>query len=288
MLHDVEVFADPWEHVQMLSDRHRCEVIATLLRRRAHGARVLEIGSGTGLWACMAARLGASRVLAVEPTPTVELVRQLVAHNGLANRVEVVEASIEELTPEPMDLVFSELLNILPFAEGILPVSAVARDWLAPGGHLAPDRLQVLIQPARVAAIDRNLAKMASILDGIEGEAGLDLTPLRRFLDTSSPDLSHGSEHTLVGPPQLVWDLDLRGGATPDARALDLEHSAPANGVVVWFRARYDRDLWLDNQPGERPHWGQLVATFSGSSQALRIRVEADEDSLEIARLGAR
>src|SRR5690606_20161346 len=129
-----------WEHVRLLSDRPRNDALITLLRRHAPGARVLEVGCGTGLLSCVAAKLGAARVYAVEPTPLAEEARRLVAHNGLEGVVEVLEAPIEELTPRPVDLAFSELLNADPFYEGLVPAMEAAAAW---GGRLAPRRLRV-------------------------------------------------------------------------------------------------------------------------------------------------
>ena len=133
-----EGFADLWEHVRLLSDDGRTDALVRLLERHAPGRRVLEVGCGTGLLSCVAAALGAREVVAVEPTGQADLARQLVHAAGLGDRVEVVEAAIEDLSPRPMDLVFSELLNADPFAEGVVEVSRAARAWLADGGLLAP------------------------------------------------------------------------------------------------------------------------------------------------------
>ena len=56
---DLSQFADPWEQLRLLSDAPRNALLIELLRRRAPGARVLEVGCGTGLLSCAAAALGA-------------------------------------------------------------------------------------------------------------------------------------------------------------------------------------------------------------------------------------
>ena len=61
-------FANPWEHLRLLSDPDRNQALVTLLERRAPGATVAEIGCGTGLLSLVAARLGAKKVFAIEPT----------------------------------------------------------------------------------------------------------------------------------------------------------------------------------------------------------------------------
>ena len=66
---------------KVLESRHRAD-------RSLEGKRVLEIGSGTGLAACVCAILGAT-VVATEKEETLEMLRQNVASNGLAGSVEV-------------------------------------------------------------------------------------------------------------------------------------------------------------------------------------------------------
>jgi SAM-dependent methyltransferase len=146
---DATGFANPWEHVRLLSDGDRNEAMLALLARRAPGARVLEVGCGAGLLSCAAARLGARHVYAVEPTPMAAIARQMVRDNGLEGVVEVLEGRVEDLEPRPVDLAFSELLNADPFVEGVLDAMDGAASWcalrgevLSPGEGLSPSPLR--------------------------------------------------------------------------------------------------------------------------------------------------
>ena len=138
-------FSDPWEHALLLSDRNRNDALLRMLAARAPGQRVLEVGCGTGLLSCVAAKMGARHVYAVEPTPLVERARLFVEKNGLADRVTVLQGKVEDLEPRPVDLAFSELLNADPFLEGVVgAMDSVAR-WVVPGGRLSPRRLKVYV-----------------------------------------------------------------------------------------------------------------------------------------------
>ncbi|HJL30481.1 MAG TPA: class I SAM-dependent methyltransferase, partial [Polyangiaceae bacterium LLY-WYZ-15_(1-7)] len=129
---ELEDFADPWEQVRLLQDRARNDALLALLERRAAGARVLEVGTAHGLFACLAAKLGAERVVAVEASPLAATARALVEANGLAGRVEVVEADLLEVDALPglargeVDLAFGELLNADPFVEGVVEAMEAA------------------------------------------------------------------------------------------------------------------------------------------------------------------
>lgn len=101
-------------HFQMLADEARMApfeaAIAHVVRP---GARVLELGAGTGVMSFFAARSGASRVWAVERLPHLaRAARRFLERNGVGDRVEVVNAdAFEYLPPEPVDVVVCEMLH---------------------------------------------------------------------------------------------------------------------------------------------------------------------------------
>lgn len=97
------------------------------------GARVAEVGSGTGRIVRMLLEAGAAHVLAVEPSAGVEALRANT--RDAAGRVEVLHAAGEALPPGlDLDYVFS--IGVLPFVPDPLPLLRAARDALRPGGRL--------------------------------------------------------------------------------------------------------------------------------------------------------
>jgi ribosomal protein L11 methyltransferase len=94
------------------------------------GDRVLDIGTGSGILAIAAARLGAREVVAVDTDPAAAAVaRGNVASNELTGVVQVREGSIEAAERKPHDLVVANILA--PVLERLAP--GVAR-LLRPGG----------------------------------------------------------------------------------------------------------------------------------------------------------
>lgn len=109
------------------------------------GERVADVGTGTGILAIAAARLGAESVLAVEADPwAVEPARANVWGNGVEDRVEVVEAraTAEHVGRlEPFDGLVANIES------GVLRVllpgfgrALAAGGWLVMGGILADQR----------------------------------------------------------------------------------------------------------------------------------------------------
>lgn len=107
--------------------------LAALEDRLRPGALVIDLGTGTGILAIGAAKLGAACVRAVDVAPAaVAAARRNVEANGVADRVCVEEGSLDSLPRGAADLVVANLLtHILQrmFCEGLAGV-------LKPGGVL--------------------------------------------------------------------------------------------------------------------------------------------------------
>jgi ribosomal protein L11 methyltransferase len=116
------------------------------------GDRVADLGTGTGLLAVAALRLGASHVLAVDRDPVaVRVARETLRRNRAGSRVTLISGDAADACDRgPFDLA---LLNIGATVAGrILPRLAPA---LAPGGraviagHLVGDEAELLDLAAR-------------------------------------------------------------------------------------------------------------------------------------------
>jgi ribosomal protein L11 methyltransferase len=96
------------------------------------GARVLDIGTGSGILAVAAVKLGAIAVLAIDVDPDAEsAARTNAERNGCADRIEIALTGPEALTGEPFPVVVANLLTHTHLA--LAPIYA---RLVAPGGTL--------------------------------------------------------------------------------------------------------------------------------------------------------
>jgi len=110
----------PGWHFYMLRDEMRIAAYDAALRRAVTSeSRVLEIGTGTGILAMMAARAGARSVVTCEMTPAIATqAAAIIAQNGYADRVRVVAKHSHKLDAETdldgrADILVSEIIGNL-------------------------------------------------------------------------------------------------------------------------------------------------------------------------------
>lgn len=288
---ELEGFADPWEQLRLLADADRNDALLAWLERHVAGRRVLEIGCGTGLWSCVAASLGAAHVVAVEASPVAEVARALVHDNGLADRVEVLEAELEALAPREVDLAFGELLNADPFVEGVVETFHRAAGWLAPGGLLAPGSLAVFAALTDAGETAEEAVAARAEVAGIAERAGVSTEALEAVLGPREPYRYVAPGAPLVGPPVCLFEVRLGEAAEPPAhvsRSLAVDRDAAVGGVAVWFEARLEEDLVIANRPARPGHFGVLRCDFADpvdlpEGGVLGVEVEVD-DGLVVRR----
>lgn len=137
----------PLWHVPMVNDAPRNDAYEAAIKASVKpGDLVLEIGTGSGLLAMMAARAGA-QVVTCEAVPWIaETARAVIAANGLADRITVVNTlstalSVGDVLPRHADVLLSEIVASDFLSERIIPAVDDARGrLLRPGARILPAR----------------------------------------------------------------------------------------------------------------------------------------------------
>ncbi|QXD16696.1 50S ribosomal protein L11 methyltransferase [Rhodocaloribacter litoris] len=149
------------------STRLVLRVLPSLIRG---GERVLDAGTGTGILAIAAVRLGAAGALAFDIDPwAAENAAENFARNGVADRIAFREGSLEVVPESGFDLVLANinrnvLLDLLPgFAEKTRPGGRIVL-----AGLLTSDRDRMLEAAARMERATR--PALTPLHEATEGE----------------------------------------------------------------------------------------------------------------------
>lgn len=143
-------------HHNMLMDENRMTNFKAAIEHAVFkGAKVLELGGGTGVLSCLAAQK-ASKVWCVEFNP--ELVaesRRFLTLNAHGHKVEVIHANaFDYLPPEPVDVVICEMIHAAMLREKQVEMidsfkQRYLRHFEAPLPVFIPEAVIMAVQPVQ-------------------------------------------------------------------------------------------------------------------------------------------
>jgi tetratricopeptide (TPR) repeat protein len=263
----------PSWHFHMLADTARNAAFDVAIRKAVQtGDLVLDIGTGSGLLAMMAARAGASKVIACESSENIaNAAKDIVAQNGYSERIEVFGLhsgllKVGKQLPAKADVIVTEILDAALLGEGMLPSIWSALQTLA-----KPDAIVV---PA-AAVICVQLVQLPDILSqGTLGNIeGFNLQEFERFRIPQEYEVIHLRAHPDAGKSEILKIKHLNftelGPAIEEERPerFSVEFSklknGQANALALWFDLQLDAEIQLSSGPnGELRHWGQAVFFF--------------------------
>jgi type III protein arginine methyltransferase len=262
----------PRWHFPMMQDRERNIAYEAALRRVIRpGCRVLEIGTGSGLLAMMAARAGAAEVITCECNPAVAAAAsEIIARNGFADRIRLVAKHSSDLEigvdlNGPADVLVSELVTNNLISNGVLPAMEQAvRRLLRPGAKIIPARGAIRVALAEDREAHREEAGTVE---------GFDLSPFNQ-LAAPCYGISVGDERlALRSVPADLFCFDFQsGGPFPEGRATVplVALTGCVNGIAQWFRLEMDEGGWYEDFPGagRTSHW---VVLFYPLRQVIKV-----------------
>jgi type II protein arginine methyltransferase len=220
--------------------------------------RALDIGTGPGTLALMAAQAGAAKVTACERDPLLALIAgRVVAANGLADRIDVVAKPLAELAlgadmEGPADLVFldvfgDDVLDDRPFAL----IADALRRLAGDGARVLPAGASLQVALADWDQAPRYGAREAA---GFDVSAFADLTPPKIAVEIGAADLRLRSDPATLFRFDFTAIRDHVEGETE--LALTARADGPVNGVLHWPCLHLDAATALEERPtpGARSH----------------------------------
>ena len=251
-------------HFPMMNDGRRNDAYeAALDAAVTPDSVVLDIGSGSGLLAMMAARAGAARVDTVEVVPAIaDVAQKIINRNGYGARIAVhnklsTALKIGDDLPQKANVLVTETFDVGVLGEHVVRTIKHAR------ANLLTD--DAIIIPARAEVVGA-LFESAEIYKQakVHNVSGFDLSPFNVFRKPYH-QLSLGNyPHRLLSADFPIFDFDFIGAPIePDTRALTIAASETGlcHGIAFWFRLILDKEHSYDTGAGANPgnHWEQAI-----------------------------
>lgn len=238
------------DYHSMVADNVRMDAYLKALRHRiTPDSVVVDLGTGTGIFAFWAIRFGARKVYAIEPNDAIQTGRQIAADSGLSGQIEFIQGLSTQVTlPEKANVIVSDLRGVLPLYGHHIPTIIDARErFLAPEGVLIP-QCDIL----RAALVSSEQLYHPFIISFDQYPAGVDVSAVRK-VSLNAWGSGKPSPDQIIGPPQEWCRLDYR--TITDANVSgemnwQVESDAMAHGFCLWFDATLADGIGFSNAPG--------------------------------------
>ncbi len=276
-------------HRTLVGDRVRVEAFHRALERVIVKGQsvVVDIGTGTGLLAFLAAKLGAKKVYAYEMNEIGAVAERLKTLNKLRNIELIPGRSTEIIDPPRGDIVVTETLGNFALEEFLVETMNDARTrHVKPGGVLIPGNVAQFVTPV----IAPRLRDELTVWDRVG--YGLDFAPARVmslnnvYIRTLKP-----AELLDKGKSAVRWDFADFSQPNRMARKGDaqwpMKAATTVYGLAIWWSAALGDDLTLTTSPLAEPtHWEQLyfpalepLQLEAGETLIAEIRTKSSEEA---------
>ena len=242
-------------HEVMLADSPRVNAYADALPRVVNdGDTVVDLGTGTGILAFLAARAGAGTVHAIDHSPIVDAAREVAQANGIDCVVFHQLHSTAFSPAEKVDVLVHEQMGDSLFEERMVTNVADLRDRvLKPGGAIVPALFDFFVEPVQL--------KEPFVVPMVSQQkiAGIDFSVLRHRVQAQPPryrrfELPPYQFEQILSTPAPALGLDLHTISPADLpRSLEfervIESAGTVHGLGVWFHAHLDAQSAIRTTP---------------------------------------
>ena len=268
---------------KMILDSVRMDAFAKALQEAVspHSA-VLDLGTGTGIFALLACQFGAKRVYAVETNPVaIQVAREAARENGYSDRISFIEGCSTEVSlPEQVDVVISDLRDVLPwYGVHFAAVADARRRFLVPGGTMIPLR-----EALWIGCIESTDFYNSLETPWIRNAYGVNLGSALKITKNEWHKVHARPGHLLTQPTCCGtydhWSVEAENFKI--SLSMTATRGGVCHGFCVWSELELATGIVLSNAPGSSELiYGQAffplqegVAVAAGDSVHLTLRAD--------------
>ncbi len=223
---------------------------------------VVDIGTGSGVLAIMAAKAGARKVTGIDINQeSIEYARQAATLNGVDDKIEFVERHVLDFIPdERADVVICEMLSSILLIEQQIPASYHAvENILKPDGLIIPQNATIFIIPVESAVMVERFS--------------FEQLQFPRVVQTVMPDSVKD-----LADLQVLQEFDFTKPTSDYSIDETLQFSIVNDGVIQGLVGLFESELYKDIKLNMEDGWKQLflplqepVSVTTGDKFSIRV-----------------
>ena len=275
-------------HRTLIADRVRIRAYHDALKRviRKGETVVVDIGTGTGLLAFLAAKLGARKVYAYEMAEIGAVAEKLKALNKLKTVELIPGRSTEIIDPPRGDVVVTETLGNFALEEFLVETMNDARTrHVKPGGALIPNAVEQFVAPVVAPRLYEELTAWDHVGYGLDFGPARVMSLNNVYIRTVPPAELLGG-----GKEALRWDrVDFREANRMTRKGTakwTMAQPVKIYGLAIWWSAELVPGISLTTSPlAAATHWEQLyfpalepLQLTAGETLLAEIRSKSSEE----------